>query len=106
MTKAYRVRRDYVIAELKKMDGVKANSPHGAFYAFPDISSFFGKSDGEMVINNDDDMSMYLLNTGHVSTVCGGAFGNKQCIRLSFATSMENLVEAMKRMSEALSKLK
>ncbi len=106
MTKAYRERRDYVIAELKKMDGVKANSPHGAFYAFPDISSFFGKSDGEMVINNDDDMSMYLLNTGHVSSVCGGAFGNKQCIRLSFATSMENLVEAMKRMSEALSKLK
>jgi aspartate aminotransferase len=106
MAKAYKERKDYVIGELKKMDGVKSNDPHGAFYAFPDISSFFGKTDGESIINNDSEMSMYLLNTGHVSTVCGSAFGNTQCIRLSFATSMDNLIEAMKRLREALAKLK
>ncbi len=106
MAEAYKERKDYVISELKKMDGVKANDPHGAFYAFPDVSSFFGKSDGETVINDDADMSMYLLNKGHVSTVCGSAFGNTNCIRLSFATSMDNLTEAMKRMREAFGKLK
>ncbi len=106
MAEAYKKRKDYVIGELRKMDGVKANDPHGAFYAFPDISSFFGKSDGETVVNNDADMSMYLLNKGHVSTVCGSAFGNTSCVRLSFATNMDNLIEAMKRMKEALGQLK
>jgi aspartate aminotransferase len=106
MVAAYRERRDYVIDALKKMPGVKANVPEGAFYAFPDISSFFGKTDGETTINNDADMSMYLLNTGHVTTVCGSAFGDTNCIRLSFATSMENLHEAMARMAKAFSNLK
>ena len=106
MVEAYKERRDYIISELLKMPGVKANNPHGAFYAFPDISFFFGKTDGETEIKNDIDMSMYLLNTAHVSTVCGSAFGNADCIRLSFATSMANLVEAMKRVGMALGQLK
>ena len=106
MVAAYKERCDYVTGALRKMPGVKANYPHGAFYAFPDISSFFGKTDGETVINDDVDMSMYLLNKGHVTTVCGSAFGDPQCLRLSFATSMTNLHEAMARMADALSKLK
>lgn len=105
MVDAFRQRRDYVIGALKKIPGIKANNPEGAFYAFPDISSFFGKSYGDHKINNDEDMSMYLLNEGHVSTVCGSAFGNRNCIRISFATSMTNLMEAMERMSKALAKL-
>ncbi len=105
MVAAYKERCDYVIGALKKMPGVKANYPHGAFYAFPDISSFFGKSDGETVVNDDVDMSMYLLNKGHVTTVCGSAFGDPHCLRLSFATSMTNLQEAMTRMAAALSRL-
>ncbi len=105
MVEAFKQRRDYVIGALKKMPGVKSNSPEGAFYAFPDISSFFGKSYGDHVIANDSDMSMYLLNVAHVSTVCGSAFGNANCIRISFATSMANLMEAMERVAAALGKL-
>jgi aspartate aminotransferase len=105
MKEAFQQRRDYVIASLDKMPGVKINHPKGAFYAFPDISSFFGKSDGDVTINNDEDLSMYLLHKGHVSTVNGGAFGNDHCIRISFATSMNNLEEAMKRIATALNKL-
>lgn len=106
MVAAYKERCEFVIGALKKMPGVKANYPHGAFYAFPDISSFYGKSDGENTINNDVDMSMYLLNKGHVTTVCGSAFGDADCLRLSFATSMTNLQEAMTRMAAALERLK
>ena len=102
MVDAYRERRDYVISRLKNMPGVKANVPDGAFYAFPDISSFFGQTLRDSYIGNDSDMSMYLLNNAHVSTVCGSAFGNEDCIRLSFATSMPNLEEAMNRMEAAL----
>ncbi len=105
MVEAFRQRRDYVIAALKKMPGVKSNDPQGAFYAFPDISSFFGKQYNGHVINNDDDMSMYLLHEAHVATVCGSAFGDNCCIRLSFATSMTNLMGAMERISAALAKL-
>jgi aspartate aminotransferase len=79
--------------------------PHGAFYAFPDISSFFGKRHGDTVIKNDEDLSMYLLHVGHVSTVNGDAFGAPDCIRISFATSMDKLEGAMKRMAEALGNL-
>lgn len=105
MVEAFRQRRDYVIGALKKMPGVKSNDPQGAFYAFPDISSFFGKQHNGHAINNDDDMSMYLLHEAHVATVCGSAFGDNNCIRLSFATSMTNLMGAMERMSAALAKL-
>ncbi|MBX2906260.1 MAG: pyridoxal phosphate-dependent aminotransferase [Taibaiella sp.] len=105
MVTAYKQRRDYVAEALRKIPGVKANIPGGAFYAFPDISSFFGKKYGHQQISNDVDMSMYLLNEGHVSTVCGSAFGNDKCIRLSTATSMANLYEAVARISAALAKL-
>lgn len=106
MRDAYRKRRDFVIGALREMPGVKSNVPEGAFYAFPNISSFFGKTDGNgNVINNDEDFAMYLLHNAHVSTVNGGAFGNGNCIRISFATSMENLQEAMKRMKTALAAL-
>ena len=105
MTEAFKQRRDYVIGALKKMPGVKSNDPQGAFYAFPDINSFFGKSHGEYTIKNDEDMSMYLLNEAHVSSVCGSAFGDSDCIRISFATSMTNLMEAMERIDKALKQL-
>ena len=105
MTKAFRLRRDFVIDALSKMPGVKVNQPGGAFYAFPNIASFFGKTDGQSEVNNDEDLSMYLLHNAHVSTVNGEAFGEGNCIRISFANSMENLEEAMKRIALALSKL-
>jgi len=106
MTAAFKARRDFVIEALGKIPGVKINHPKGAFYAFPDISSFFRKSDGNITINNDEDLCMYLLHQAHVSTVNGAAFGNEQCIRLSFATSLENLKKGIARMAEALGKLK
>lgn len=105
MVEAYRERRDYVIGALQAMPGVKASMPGGAFYAFPDISSFFGKSYGQYTIQNDEDMAMYLLNEGHVSGVMGSAFGSPNCIRFSFATSMNNLHEGMSRIANALAKL-
>jgi aspartate aminotransferase len=87
------------------MPGVKVYNPDGAFYAFMDISSFYGAGYGDHRINNDEEMSMYLLHEAHVGTVCGSAFGDSNCIRLSFATSMTNLMEAMDRMRTALAKL-
>ena len=105
MVEAFTQRCDYVIGALAKMPGVKVSKPEGAFYAFPDISSFFGKSYGEYKISNDEEFSMYLLNEAHVATVCGSAFGDASCIRMSFATSMTNLMEAMERMSAAIVKL-
>ncbi len=106
MVTAFRERRDYVISELQSMPGIKINMPDGAFYAFPNIQSFFGKSDGTTTIQNDEDFAMYLLHKANVSTVSGGAFGNSNCVRLSFATSMDNLKEAMKRIRTALADLK
>lgn len=105
MTEAFRERRDFVIDALRNMPGVKINNPEGAFYAFPNISSFFGKTDGSTTIIDDEALSMYLLHTAHVSTVNGGAFGNPNCIRISFATSMDKLKDAMERMRDALAKL-
>jgi len=105
MVESFKQRRDFIITALKKMPGVKCNDPEGAFYAFPDISSFFGASFGDHKINNDEEFSMYLLNEAHVATVCGSAFGEPNCVRLSFATSMTNLMEATERMQKALQKL-
>jgi aspartate aminotransferase len=105
MTEAFRERRDYVIAALRDMPGIKINMPEGAFYAFPNISALFGKSDGTTTINNDEDLSMYLLHKANVATVYGSAFGNPNCIRISFATSMEQLKEAMERICAALKQL-
>ena len=106
MVEAFKQRRDYVIPALKKMPGLKINNPEGAFYAFPDVSSFYGKSYGDQKITNAEEFSMFLLNEAHVATVCGNAFGEDNCIRLSFATSMTNLMEAMERIGNALPKLK
>ena len=106
MVKAFKERSDFVIDALKKMPGVKINQPEGAFYAFPNISSFFGKTDGDMVINNDEDFSMYLLHKANVTTVNGGAFGNNESIRISYATSIEQLEIAMERIRVALEKLR
>jgi aspartate aminotransferase len=106
MRDAFQKRRDFVVDALRNMPGVKINNPEGAFYAFPNISFFFGKTDGATTINNDEDFSMYLLHKAHVSTVNGGAFGNNQCIRISFATSMDNLETAMERIAKALQELK
>lgn len=106
MTKAFKARRDFLLNELKEIKGIKLNNPDGAFYLFPDVSWFFGKSDGVTTINNDEDLSMYLLYKANVSTVMGSAFGNPDCIRLSFATSMDKLEEATKRLREAFALLK
>lgn len=106
MRDAFKVRRDMVIGGLKAMDGIKINNPEGAFYAFPDISSFFGKSAGSRIINNATDMAMYLIEEGHVATVTGEAFGDDNAIRLSFAASDEKLKIALERIGNALSALK
>jgi aspartate aminotransferase len=106
MTRAFKDRRDFMVKALREMPGVKINDPKGAFYVFPDISSFFGTSDGITEIRNDEDFSMYLLYTANISTVNGGAFGDDRCIRISFATGMAQLEEAMERMKVALSRLK
>ena len=106
MARAFKARRDFMVQALRDMPGVVINEPKGAFYVFPDISSFFGTSDGTTEVRNDEDLSMYLLHTANISTVNGGAFGDNQCIRISFATSMDKLEEAMKRMKNALGKLR
>jgi aspartate aminotransferase len=106
MTQAFKERRDYVISTLQSIPGVKATMPDGAFYAFPDISSFFGKSDGETTIKNDEDLAMFLLHKGNITTVSGSAFGADNCIRISFATSLDMLKEALERMRKTLALLK
>lgn len=102
MVAAFKNRRDLVVGLLKEIPGVKINVPEGAFYVFPDISSFFGKTLQGVKINNADDLSMYLLEKAHVATVTGVAFGNPNCIRMSYATSEDQLIEAFKRIKEAL----
>ncbi len=105
MKLAFRRRRDLVISLLKKIPGLIINEPQGAFYVFPDASSYFGKKDGDKEIKNSQDLCMYLLYKGHVSTVTGDAFGAPNCFRISYAASDEKLKEAMSRISNALSKL-
>ena len=105
MVKEYHHRRDVVYNLLKEMPGVKANYPQGAFYFFPDVSHYYGKSDGEKTIKNGDDFCLFMLEKGLVSLVPGGAFGDENCVRLSYAASEKDLVEAMKRMKESLLKL-
>lgn len=106
MVEEYKKRRDIVYNLLKEIPGVKTNYPQGAFYFFPDISSYFGKSDGTRTIKDADDFSMFMLEKAHVSMVPGGAFGDEKCVRLSYAASEKDLREAMKRMKEALASLK
>jgi aspartate aminotransferase len=106
MVDEYRKRREIVYQLLKEIPGVKANYPQGAFYFFPDVSSFYGKSDGERTIKNGDDFCLWMLEKGHVSLVPGGAFGDDSCIRLSYAASEKDLREALRRMKEVLATLK
>jgi aspartate aminotransferase len=107
MVKAFRTRRDKVIQWLQEIPGLEIDTPPAAFYAFPVVKSYFGKKtpDGD-VIQNADDLCMYLLNTAHVSTVTGRAFGEPDCIRMSFANSMENLEKGFSKIRKALADLK
>lgn len=105
MVQAFNNRRALVLDALAKMPGVKANQPGGAFYVFPDISSFFGKKSGAYTINTANDLCMYLLNDAQLALVTGEAFGDASCLRISYAASEETLTEAMRRMSVALAKL-
>ena len=98
-------RRERMLVLLKAIPGVQIAEPDGAFYVFPVVTAYFGKKNGEEVLKDADDLCMYLLNTAHVSTVTGRAFGEPTCIRISFANSMEKIEEAMKRISSALAKL-
>jgi aspartate aminotransferase len=103
MVDAFHGRRNLVVGLTKDIPGLKINVPEGAFYVFPDVSSFFGKTLRGKLITNADDLSMYLLSEANVATVTGDAFGNPNCIRISYATSEELLTEAFKRIKEALS---
>lgn len=105
MRKAFLRRRDLVIDLCKDIPGIEMNVPQGAFYVFPKISSYYGKKAGDYVVNNAGDLAMYLLEKGHVATVGGAAFGAPECLRFSYATSDENLKEAIRRIKEALAKL-
>ena len=105
MRVAFERRKNLVVGLARQIPGLKTNDPQGAFYIFPDCSSFFGKSYNGRVINNSGDLAMYLLEEGHVACVGGGAFGAPTCIRMSYATSDENLVKAFARLKEVLGKL-
>ncbi len=105
MLKAFHKRRDLVLGMLNEIEGVKTNVPEGAFYVFPDVSYFYGKSFGGIKINDANDLAMYLLNEALVAIVTGEAFGDKNCIRISYAASEETLVEALSRIRTALEKL-
>lgn len=106
MRQAFHRRRDLIVKLTSEIPGLEVNVPEGAFYVFPKCSSFFGKSDGETTIPSSTDFALYLLEKGHVATVGGDAFGEPDCFRMSYATSEDNIVEAMKRIKEALAKLK
>lgn len=106
MAAAYKRRRQLVLDMIADIPGVKCNKPGGAFYVFPDISYFFGKSDGEMTIKDSDDMALYILSAAAVSTVGGTSFGEPNCVRISYAASDEDLKKALTQIKVALAKLK
>ena len=106
MRQAFERRRNLIVKLAKEIPGLEVNVPEGAFYFFPKCNSFFGKSDGQTTINNSTDFAMYLLEKGHVATVGGDAFGDPDCFRMSYATSDENIIEAMRRMKQVLADLK
>jgi len=105
MLTAFTRRKELIIDLIRDIDGIQVRVPEGAFYVFPKVSQYFGKSYNGKKIESSNDLALYLLNEGHIGTVPGEAFGEPECIRISFATSDENLKEAMKRMKEALKKL-
>lgn len=106
MRQAFERRKTLIVKLAKEIPGFEVNEPHGAFYLFPKCSYYFGKRDGERVINDSTDFAMYLLEVGHVATVAGAAFGAPEYFRMSYATSDENIVEAFRRMKEVLARLK
>ncbi|MEO5682114.1 MAG: pyridoxal phosphate-dependent aminotransferase [Chitinophagaceae bacterium] len=106
MTEEFTRRRKRVLEIIKEVPGVKCFEPQGAFYIFPDVSYYYGKSDGTNAVSNASEFCMYLLNTAHVSSVMGDAFGEPNCVRFSFANSMQNIERAWIRIKEALAKLK
>ena len=106
MRQAFQRRRDLIVKLTSEIPGLEVNVPEGAFYVFPKCSSFFGKSDGNTTIANSTDFALYLLENAHVATVGGDAFGDPECFRMSYATSEDNIVEALKRIKDALAKLK
>lgn len=106
MRDAFKKRRDLVLGLLKEIPGIKTTVPDGAFYIFPDISYYFGKSYNNYHIKNSNDLSMFLLEEGNIALVSGDAFGDDNCMRFSYATSEERLIESVKRVKEALAKLK
>lgn len=99
-------RKKRVLELVSEIEGIKCSEPDGAFYIFPNMSFYYGKTDGETIINNSADLCMYILNTAHVSSVMGAAFGEPNCVRFSFANSLPNLEKGWARIKEALSKLK
>jgi aspartate aminotransferase len=105
MRQAFQRRRDLIVELARQIPGLEVNVPQGAFYLFPKCSSFFGKSYNGRTINNSSDLAMFLLEEGHVATVGGDAFGSPQCFRMSYATSDDNIREAMKRIAQTLAKL-
>jgi len=105
MKEAFLRRRDYVLDRLSKMDGIRCTTPEGAFYVFPDVTAYYGKSNGDTKIENSMDFCLYLLEKGHIATVPGAAFGAPENIRISYATSDENLKTAMDRLEKALADL-
>lgn len=105
MVEEFARRRIRVLEIVRDIPGIICPEPEGAFYVFPDVSSYYGKTDGESVINNAGDFSMYLLNKAHVTSVMGDAFGEPHCVRFSFANSMKNIEEGWRRIKEALAKL-
>jgi aspartate aminotransferase len=105
MRDAFLSRRDFILEELNKIKGININQPQGAFYVFPDVSAFFNKSYENFTVNNSDQLAMYILETAKVAVVTGNAFGSPNCIRISYASSMEKLKDAMVRIATALNNL-
>jgi aspartate aminotransferase len=105
MRKAFERRRDLIVKLGREIPGFEVNEPQGAFYLFPKCSAYFGQKFGDKVIETASDLAMYLLEEGHVACVGGDSFGSPECIRMSYATSDENIVESMRRIKEALAKL-
>ncbi len=105
MRESFKRRRDLILRELSKIEGMKLNVPQGAFYVFPNVAHYFGMRNDDYVIENANDLSMYLLLEAHVATVPGDAFGSPNCIRLSYAAADEQLIEAVRRIKTALDKL-
>ncbi|MFM8488929.1 MAG: aminotransferase class I/II-fold pyridoxal phosphate-dependent enzyme, partial [Bacteroidota bacterium] len=105
MRETFRERRDIVLSMIPELPGIKTNNPNGAFYIFPDISAYFGKTDGHTTIHNADDFCDYVMMTAYVGLVSGSAFGDPNCFRLSYAASEEQLREAVRRIKDVLSRL-